>query len=82
MPAQSSAALRKRPRGAGGTSGNRIAARRQEIDIADWMGKTALELIGQAGIGYSFGALEGRYDEYNRALHGLVCVRNRMVALT
>ena len=49
----------------------------QEIDIAEWMSKTALELIGQAGLGYSFGALEGRYDEFNRALHGLVCVRNR-----
>ncbi|KAI9461548.1 cytochrome P450 [Lactarius psammicola] len=36
----------------------------EEIDIADWMGKLALELIGQAGLGYSFGTLEGRDDEF------------------
>ncbi|KAH9165540.1 cytochrome P450 [Lactarius sanguifluus] len=39
----------------------------QEINIADWMGKLALELIGQAGLGYSFGIFEGRDDEYCRA---------------
>ena len=40
----------------------------EEIDVADWMGKLALELIGQAGLGYSFGTLEGRDDEFCRAL--------------
>ncbi|KAN0127843.1 Cytochrome P450 [Lactarius tabidus] len=40
----------------------------QEINIADWMGKFALELIGQAGLGYSFGTLRGRNDGYCRAL--------------
>ncbi|KAH8986066.1 cytochrome P450 [Lactarius hatsudake] len=40
----------------------------QEINVADWMGKLALELIGQAGLGYSFGIFEGRDDEYCRAL--------------
>ncbi|KAI9439892.1 cytochrome P450 [Lactarius indigo] len=40
----------------------------EEIDVANWMGKLALELIGQAGLGYSFGALEGREDEFCRAL--------------
>ncbi|KAI9458422.1 cytochrome P450 [Lactarius psammicola] len=40
----------------------------QEINIADWMGKFSLELIGEAGLGYSFGTLEGRNDEYCRAL--------------
>ncbi|KAI9458421.1 cytochrome P450 [Lactarius psammicola] len=40
----------------------------QEINIADWMGKFALELIGEAGLGYSFGTFEGRNDEYCRAL--------------
>ncbi|KAH9046662.1 cytochrome P450 [Lactarius hengduanensis] len=39
----------------------------QEINVADWMGKLALELIGQAGLGYSFGIFEGRDDEYSRA---------------
>jgi cytochrome P450 len=40
----------------------------EEINVADWMGKLALELIGQAGLGYSFGTLEGRDDEFCRAL--------------
>ncbi|KAH9023440.1 cytochrome P450 [Lactarius pseudohatsudake] len=40
----------------------------EEIDVADWMGRLALELIGQAGLGYSFGIFEGRDDEYCRAL--------------
>ncbi|KAE9397791.1 cytochrome P450 [Gymnopus androsaceus JB14] len=29
----------------------------QEVDILSWMGRTALELIGQAGLGYSFDPL-------------------------
>ncbi|KAI9440830.1 cytochrome P450 [Lactarius indigo] len=40
----------------------------QEIDIAFWTGKLAIEVIGEAGLGYSFGALEGRHDEYCIAL--------------
>ncbi|KAF8270646.1 cytochrome P450 [Lactarius quietus] len=40
----------------------------QEINIAEWIGKFTLESMGQAGLGYSFGALEGRKDEYSRAL--------------
>ncbi|KAH8986070.1 cytochrome P450 [Lactarius hatsudake] len=40
----------------------------QEINVANWMGNIALELIGQAGLGYSFGIFEGRDDEYCRAL--------------
>ncbi|KAH9023443.1 cytochrome P450 [Lactarius pseudohatsudake] len=40
----------------------------EEINVADWMGRFALELIGQAGLGYSFGIFEGRDDEYCRAL--------------
>ncbi|KAI0247108.1 cytochrome P450 [Lactifluus subvellereus] len=40
----------------------------QEINIVDWMGKVALELIGQAGFGYSFGTLEGRNDQFCNAI--------------
>jgi hypothetical protein len=40
----------------------------QEIILADWMGKFAFELIGQAGLGYSFGTIEDRNNEYIRAL--------------
>ena len=46
----------------------------EEIDIADVMGKLALELIGQAGLGYSFGTLEGRDDEFCRAVREWVSV--------
>jgi len=46
----------------------------QEINIVEWMTKTVLELIGQAGLGYSFGTLEGRKDKLNQALDELGCV--------
>ncbi|KAH9166700.1 cytochrome P450 [Lactarius sanguifluus] len=41
----------------------------QEINIADWIDRFALELLGEAGLGYSFGTLEDRNDEYCRALN-------------
>ncbi|KAI0270687.1 cytochrome P450 [Gloeopeniophorella convolvens] len=44
----------------------------QEVNISDWMGNLALELIGQAGLGYKFGALEGRSDEFSKAFKGYV----------
>jgi hypothetical protein len=47
----------------------------QEIDIADWMGKLALELIGQTGIGYSFGTFQGRNDQFCHAIKEISCVR-------
>jgi len=45
-----------------------VANGAQEVNIAEWMGKFSLEIIGQAGLGYSFGTLEGRNDEYCTAL--------------
>ncbi|KAH8999016.1 hypothetical protein EDB83DRAFT_899858 [Lactarius deliciosus] len=41
----------------------------QEINIADWIDRFTLELLEEAGFGYSFGTLEGRNDEYCRALN-------------
>ena len=35
----------------------RIKGDQQEIDMLDWMGRTALELLGQAGLGWSFDPL-------------------------
>lgn len=29
-----------------------------ELDMADWVARTSLELIGQAGLGYSFESFE------------------------
>ena len=40
----------------------------QEINISEWTEKLTLEAIGQAGLGYSFGAFEGRNDKYRKAL--------------
>ncbi len=50
----------------------------KEINVADWMGKLALELLGQAGLGYSFGTLEGRNDEYCGALKEWVSVQRTL----
>ena len=37
----------------------------QEIDVLNWMGRTALELIGQGGLGHSFDPLtEDKADEF------------------
>ncbi|KAI9463351.1 cytochrome P450 [Lactarius psammicola] len=51
----------------------------EEIDIADWMGKLALELIGQAGLGYSFGTLEGRMTSFPNFV--LSCGASKLVSL-
>nr|BAK09468.1 cytochrome P450 [Postia placenta] len=45
----------------------------QDIDILDWMSRTALELVGQAGLGYSFDPLiRDKADSYAEALKALV----------
>jgi len=46
----------------------------QEVNIVEWMHKTLLELIGQAGLGYSFGMLQGRKDKFNETLNELGCI--------
>ncbi|KAI0644414.1 cytochrome P450 [Trametes meyenii] len=49
-----------------------------EIDIANWMGRTALELIGQAGLGYSFDPLtEDTSDEFATAMKELIPVTSQ-----
>ncbi|CAE6458178.1 unnamed protein product [Rhizoctonia solani] len=37
------------------------------IDMHHWMSNVALEMIGQAGMGYSFGVMEGKEPEYLEA---------------
>ncbi|KAI9432672.1 hypothetical protein H4582DRAFT_1857531 [Lactarius indigo] len=39
-----------------------------EINLVPWMTKLALELIGQAGLGYSFGTFEHSNDEFLSAI--------------
>ncbi|KAJ3831587.1 cytochrome P450 [Lentinula raphanica] len=36
----------------------------QEVDILSWMGRTALEIMGQAGLGYSFDPLTDEESAY------------------
>ncbi|KAI0648480.1 cytochrome P450 [Trametes meyenii] len=44
---------------------SRVEGGTQELDILGWMGRTALELIGQGGLGYSFDPLtEDVADEF------------------
>ncbi|KAI0641556.1 cytochrome P450 [Trametes meyenii] len=44
-----------------------------EVDLVNWMGRTALELMGQAGLGYSFDPLTvDASDEFGAALKDLI----------
>ena len=47
----------------------------QDLDILAWMGRTALELIGQGGLGYSFDPLtsESR-EEFTEAIKSFMYV--------
>ena len=49
-----------------------IANGTAEVDILSWMGRAALELVGQGGLGYSFDSLEDEMeDSYGNALKQL-----------
>ncbi|KAH8982220.1 hypothetical protein EDB92DRAFT_1895019 [Lactarius akahatsu] len=39
-----------------------------EINLVPWVSKLALELTGQAGLGYLFSTFEGRNDEFLSAI--------------
>jgi len=39
-----------------------------EINLVQWAKKLEFEIIGQAGLGHSFGTFEGREDEFLRAI--------------
>ena len=53
----------------------RIQRGDQAIDILGWMGRTALELIGQGGLGYSFDPLtEDVPNEFGDALKAFLWV--------
>lgn len=44
-----------------------------EVNLLDWMGRTALELIGQGGLGYSFDPLvTNQSNAYGEALKALL----------
>ena len=54
---------------------SRVEDGTQSVDLLGWMGRAALELIGQSGIGYSFDPLtEDISDEYADAVKTFACV--------
>ena len=58
--------------------GSQVANGPKELELMEWMSRTALEAIGQAGFGYSFQALDGVEEKENRftsALKELVWVK-------
>ncbi|KAI0698621.1 cytochrome P450 [Cytidiella melzeri] len=53
---------------------NQVGSATAEVDIHNWMGRTALELIGQGGLGYSFDSLtkNGQRNAYADAIKAFV----------
>ncbi|KAI0355902.1 cytochrome P450 [Trametes cingulata] len=52
---------------------SRVHGGAAEVDMIGWMSRTALELMGQAGLGYSFDPLVAdATDEFGEALKGLI----------
>ncbi|KAJ3767042.1 cytochrome P450 [Lentinula raphanica] len=53
----------------------------QEVDILSWMGRTALELMGQAGLGYSFDPLtdEDSAHPYSKVIKELLRVPSTLM---
>ena len=48
-----------------------LAGTNDIIDMMAWLTRTSLEAIGQAGLGYSFGAMKGDSDAYVKATKDL-----------
>ena len=47
----------------------------EEVDVHAWMGRAALELVGQGGLGHSFDPLtEDVVDSYADAVKSFACV--------
>ncbi|KZT73355.1 cytochrome P450 [Daedalea quercina L-15889] len=59
---------------------SRIGEEQREIDMLGWMGRTALELVGQGGLGYSLDPLvTDSTNTYGQALKSLVPVLSPML---
>ncbi len=53
-----------------------VKDRPQKIDVHNWLTRTALELIGQGGLGYSFDPLtEDRHNDFGDAVKALMYVK-------
>ena len=55
---------------------NNLQSASKSVDMLDWMGRAALEIIGQAGMGHSFDPLtsESSSDPYTKAAKTYLCV--------
>ncbi|KAI0651713.1 cytochrome P450 [Trametes meyenii] len=52
---------------------SRVEGGAAEIDLAGWMGRAAIELVGQGGLGHSFDPLtEETSDDYTEAVKALI----------
>ena len=53
----------------------RVSTGAKTLDVHEWMGRTALELVGKGGLGHSFDPLTAdTQDEYTEAVKGFPCV--------
>ncbi len=54
----------------------RVTNNAQDLDMLDWMGRAALEIFGQAGLGHSFDPLtsDDASDPYTMAAKAYLCV--------
>ncbi|KAF8671450.1 cytochrome P450 [Rhizoctonia solani] len=50
----------------------------KEIDIFPWTTLAALELVGEAGLGYSFSSFTGERNEYNIAIKSVMQVHSKI----
>ena len=55
---------------------DRVAEKQQIVDINGWMARTTLEMLGQAGLGYSFDNFaEDSADAYGDSLKNFLYVK-------
>ena len=56
--------------------GERIGDDARVVDIDGWMARTTLEMLGQAGLGYSFDDFQqDSADHFGESLKNFLCVR-------
>ncbi|KAH7323312.1 cytochrome P450 [Rhizoctonia solani] len=51
----------------------------KEVDVFTWTTTAALELVGEAGLGYSFSSFTGEQNEYNIAIKSVLQVFTKIV---
>jgi hypothetical protein len=46
----------------------------KEVDVFPWATAAALDLVGEAGLGYAFNSFSGERNEYSTAIKGVMQV--------